>query len=150
MVVATFIKLPSKRLKQWMAPFSGVYDQETVLWQINCYSTSRKASHQFWGNFFIIAVEYANMKWNVNWDLDLVKQIAAQDDSIFEEVSDAPQPIVFCVLRYFLNTIKIHWRVPTCFLLLVLSLTVTYPGIHRTMVNLFQEPPLLLEMRIKS
>lgn len=146
MVVAIFVKLPIKQLKQWLAPFSGDYDQKTVLLQVNSYAASNKVSTNFWGSSFIAAVEYANIKWSVNLDLDSIKRMAAQDDSIFEEVPVAPMPIVFGVLRYFFNAVKIHWKVPAGLLLLVFCLTVTYPGIHRATLNLFQEPPLILEI----
>lgn len=146
MVVAIFVKLPIKQLKQWLAPFSGDYDQKTVLLQVNGYVASNKVSTNFWGSSFIAAVEYANIKWSVNLDLDSIKRMAAQDDSIFEEVPVAPMPIVFGVLRYFFNAVKIHWKVPAGLLLLVFCLTVTYPGIHRATLNLFQEPPLILEI----
>lgn len=137
-LMALFVKIKQYNISNFFLKYSGEYSKEDIKKQIDDFTNDKKRTGNFLGGGYIKAIEYANSNLGTNFNIDIIRNEARQNDDIFEIVLVKDLPFILSLLRYVYNKLKIHWRIPISILILILYFPMKFTGIHNKIENIYE------------
>lgn len=125
--IALFVKTEKKDIRKIILPFTGVYTQEDIYEQVTAYLRYIDDNKFLYGPAIIKAVEYADIGGNI---VDLIKEKAESNDTIFIKVSVKKLPVLLNMLRNIIWFVTRHWRAFAAIMLLMIWVPITSPGAY--------------------
>ncbi len=138
-VVAIFVKVKQKAVRQLLSPFIGVYTLQNIIEQVIGYADQKESADELFGSSVVQSMEYAGLKEIDGKTFDDIKDRAVQSDNMFTTIYLRKLPKFFDWLRSLFWFVRTHWRAPVAVIILVMYLPINYAGIHGALSRFLAE-----------
>lgn len=142
-VIATFVKIPQKNLKNIFSNFVGDYSLQEVSIQISDYYKNIKKDDCYFGSEYTEAIDYIKNHWHLNHESikllnSLEKEAENYNDSTTDKYNKDDTTIVRLMKKVF-TFFELHWQLLILIPLLIIYIAVSFPGIHNFISDKFAE-----------